>query len=120
MGLGIQGKFAGGAGFLGVEAFAGGLEVVGVQFDAGEGGEFQPPGGEGGSADAEEGVEQPGLRALAVEADALLDEGDGKGGGVGALLVAGLDGLTIRNRAFDCPRGVFQRFDCIFLEIHRH
>ena len=50
--------------------------------------------GDGRGADAEKRIEQAGRRALAVDADALLDESDRKSRGVGAVLVARLDGLV--------------------------
>ena len=40
------------------------------------------------------GIEQAGFRALAMEEDALLDERDGEGGRMRALLVAGVDGFV--------------------------
>jgi hypothetical protein len=39
-------------------------------------------------ADAEKGVEQAGFRAFTVELEALLDEADGKGGGMRPVFVA--------------------------------
>lgn len=69
-------------------------EVIGIDFEAGEGGDVEVFGGEGGGADAEEGIEEAGGLAFAVEADALFDEGGGVGSGVGAFLVAGEDGFV--------------------------
>lgn len=76
------------------ESFASGCEVVFVDVESCELGDFHPLGGEGGGADAGEGIEEVFRLFLAVDADALLDEGDGEGGGVGAVLVTGFDGVV--------------------------
>ena len=66
-------------------------EVACVDFESGELGDFLFSGGEGGGADAEEGVEEDGVFALAVEAEALFNEGRREAGGMGSVGVAGGD-----------------------------
>lgn len=45
-------------------------------------------------ADTKEGVEESGVLCLAVDADALLGEGDGESGWVRSFFFAGLDGFV--------------------------
>ena len=61
-------------------------EIVFIDFEAGEGGDVEVFGGEGGGADAEEGIEEIGVRAFAVDADTLFDQGGGKEAGWGRCL----------------------------------
>lgn len=94
--VGVGGKFALRGVFWSVFGKSGlsDGEIVFIDFEAGEGGDVEVFGGEGGGADAEEGIEEIGVRAFAVDADTLFDQGGGEGGGVGALFVAGLDGFV--------------------------
>ena len=88
-----QRKFSGAALGFRSDAFARGFEVMGVEFDTGEGGELLAVGSYGGGADAEEWIEQARFGALAMQANALLDKCDRKGGGMRPILVAGVDGF---------------------------
>lgn len=108
--------------FLGGEAFAGGSEIAFVDVKAGVGGDFHAVGCDGGCADAIEGVEQVGLSAFSMDADALFDEADGEGGGVWTFLGARLDGVVgdepvVPTAAFVFTVGVAPAGDVGFVRI---
>lgn len=81
-------------GFQLIEAGLGDGEVAFVDFVADEARDFHLLGREGGGSDAEEGVEEDGFFAFAVDAHALLDEGGREAGGMRALGISGIDGLV--------------------------
>lgn len=76
----------------------------------------------GGGADAIKRIEHDGGVFFAVNADALLGESDGKGGGVGAFLVATLNGVVgdepgVAAAAFVLAAGVAPSVDVGFIGI---
>ncbi len=77
-----------------LESFSGGLEVLFVDVKPSEQWDVHSLGCDGGGSNAKEWVEEVVGLFLAVEADALLNEFDGEGGGVWALSGAGFDRLV--------------------------
>jgi len=75
-GVGLE-KFGWGV-FFGVESFLGGDEVFFIDIESGVGGDIHPVGGDGGGADAVEGVEQAGGFAFTVNPNTLLDKSYGE------------------------------------------
>ena len=69
------------------QSFTRGGEVVGIDVESGEAGDFHTLSRERRGPDAGEGIEKVLRFLLAVNADALLDEGDGESGRVRAFLV---------------------------------
>ena len=76
------------------QSFAGSVEVIAIDVEASEFFDLHSLGGDGGGADSGEGVEEVVGSFEPVNADALLDEGDRKGRGVGAFFAAGLNGVV--------------------------